>query len=65
MSANLPSPLSQAQSAGLAANLKRIVGELFFATVQAGTDLEVAKRKLSFTLAHLAAEYGLDPTGKR
>ena len=65
MTTNLPSPLTQAQSAHAAGVIAGHVKSLEREMLKTGFDRDVVRRELSFALAHLAAEYGLDPTGKR
>lgn len=65
MAANLPSPLSQSEAEGIAANLRHACDLLQRAMLARGVDAAIAEREIAFALAHLAAEYGLDPTGER
>ena len=67
MSANLPQPLSHHESLELISVIEgrglRAARD-FICEELKRTD-EIATTAISFALAHLAAEYGLDPTGKR
>lgn len=65
MGANLPSPLSQQQSESMQSDIATEARRIAHRLLALGFAEDIVKRELAFALAHLAAEYGLDPTGAR
>lgn len=65
MAANLPSPIGEIQATEVRRNLAGVAKAWADRLVMDGVDRDIARREISFALAHLAAEYGLDPTGRR